>query len=102
MCVPVEFILSNDAVAAFSEEVVLFVKFSLILSNGHIKALLLEVWFLFLPDGGFFQHLWDTVQSAWKPAVGLVSLVPPESNKINYTFLIKYLPHYYRLPCVCP
>lgn len=52
-----KFILSNDAVAAFSEEVVLFIKFSLILSDGHIEALLLKVWFLFLPDGGFLQHL---------------------------------------------
>ena len=50
-------ILSDDAVAAFSEEIILLVKFSLVLSNGHIETLLLKVRLLLLTDGGFFQHL---------------------------------------------
>lgn len=45
-------ILSDDAVAALSEKIVLLVKFSLVLSDGHIKALLFKVWLLLLPDGG--------------------------------------------------
>lgn len=53
-------VLSDDAVAALSEEVVLFVKLSLVLADGHVEALLLEVRLLLLADGGFFQHLHDT------------------------------------------
>ena len=48
---------SGDAVAAFPEEVVLFVKVSLILSDGHVKAFLLKVWLLLFAYGGFLQHL---------------------------------------------
>lgn len=53
-------ILSDDAVVAFSEEIILFVKFSLVLSDGDIEALLLKVRLLFLTDGGLLQHLLDT------------------------------------------
>ena len=50
-------ILSNDAVAAFSEEIILFVKFSLVLSDGHVETLLLKVRLLLLTNGGLLQHL---------------------------------------------
>lgn len=55
-----QIILSDNAVAAFSEEIILFVKFSLVLSNSHVETLLLKVWLLLLTDGGLLQHLWDT------------------------------------------
>ncbi len=57
-----QLLLSDDAVAAFSEEIILFVKFSLILSNSHIETLLLKVWLLLLTDGGLLQHLWTQNQ----------------------------------------
>lgn len=50
-------ILSDDAVAAFSEEIILFVKFSLVFSDGHVKTLLLKVRLLLLTDGGLLQDL---------------------------------------------
>lgn len=50
-------VLPDDAVAALPKELVLFVKFTLVLSNGHVEALLLKVWLLLLPDGGLLQHL---------------------------------------------
>lgn len=49
--------LSDDAVAALSEKIVLFVKFSVVLPDGHVKALLLKVWLLLFANGGFFQNL---------------------------------------------
>lgn len=52
-------VLPDDAVAALSEELVLFVKLPLIFSDGHVEALLLEVRLLLLPDGGLLQHLRD-------------------------------------------
>lgn len=55
-----EDILSDDTVTAFSEEIVLFVKFSLVFSDGHIETLLLKVWLLLLTDGGLLQDLLDT------------------------------------------
>ena len=56
----VKVILSDDAVAAFSKEFILFVKFSLVLSDGHVETLLLKVGLLFLTNGGLLQHLWET------------------------------------------
>lgn len=56
----VQYLLSNDAVAAFSKEIILFVKFSLILPDGHIEALLLKVRLLLFTDGGLLQNLLDT------------------------------------------
>lgn len=56
----VKLILSDDAVAAFSKELILFVKFSLVLSDGHVETLLLKVGLLLLTNGGLLQHLWDT------------------------------------------
>lgn len=53
-------ILSNDPVAALPEELVLFVELSLVLSDRHVKALLLKVGLLLLPDGGLLQHLRET------------------------------------------
>lgn len=51
--------LSDDAVTAFSEEVVLLVQFSLVFSDGHVETLLLEVGLLFFTDGRLLQHLWN-------------------------------------------
>jgi len=56
-------LLSDDAVAAFPEEVVLLVKLSVVLSDGHVEALLLKVGLLLLTDGGLLQHLRDTETS---------------------------------------
>lgn len=53
-------ILSDDAVAALSEEIILLVEFSLVLSDGNIEPLLLKVRLLFLTDGGLLQHLCNT------------------------------------------
>lgn len=55
-----EVILSDDTVAAFSEEIILFVKFSLVFSDGHVETFLLKVWLLLLTDGGLLQNLLDT------------------------------------------
>lgn len=49
--------ISDDAIAALSEEIIFFVKFSLVLSDGHIETLLLKVRLLLLTDGGLLQHL---------------------------------------------
>lgn len=53
-------LLSDDAVAAFSKEIIFLVKFSLVLSDGHIETLLLKVRLLLLTDGGFLQYLRET------------------------------------------
>ena len=55
-----QLLLSDDAVAAFSEEVVLLVKLPLVLPDGHVETLLLKVRLLLLTDGGLLQHLWET------------------------------------------
>ena len=47
-----QLVLSDDAVAALSEEIILLVELSLVFSDGHIETFLLKVWLLFLTDGG--------------------------------------------------
>lgn len=56
----VQYLLADDAVAAFFKEIILFVKFSLVLPDGHIEALLLKVRLLLFTDGGLLQNLLDT------------------------------------------
>lgn len=57
-------LISDDAVVALSEEVILFVKLSLVLSDCHIKALLFKVRLLLLPHGGLFKHLFGVSESS--------------------------------------
>lgn len=53
--------LPGDAVArALPEELVLLVELPLVLADGDVEALLLEVRLLLLTDGGLLQHLVQT------------------------------------------
>lgn len=51
------YLLSDNAVVPLSEEVVLLVELPLVLADGDIEALLLEVGLLLLAYGGFLQNL---------------------------------------------
>lgn len=56
--------ISDDAITSFSEKVIFFVKLSLVLSDGHIETLLLEVGLLLFTDGGLLQHLFGVSQTS--------------------------------------
>lgn len=64
-------VLSDNPVAPFSEELVLFVKLSLVLADRHVEAFLLKVGLLLLPDGGLLQHLpkMQTQTPVWDTAI---------------------------------
>lgn len=49
--------LSGYTITTFPEEVVFFVKVSIIFTYGYGKSFFLEIWFLLFTDGGFLQHL---------------------------------------------
>lgn len=49
--------LSGYTIATFPEEVIFFVKVSIIFTYGYGKTFFLEIRFLLFTDGGFLQHL---------------------------------------------
>lgn len=57
-------LISNDAIAALSEELILFVKLPLILSDGNIKAFLFEVRLLLFSYSGLLQHLFSVSETS--------------------------------------